>query len=84
MAVQLAEQRRQLIDSGVDLPGVPGLLADYLAAEQRAGRIRQDIDPRGAARVLLATLFGLFANPGSDSPPIGMAVSLLIDGIKQR
>jgi AcrR family transcriptional regulator len=81
---ELAEQRRQLLDSDVELPGLPGLLADYLAAEQRSGRIRQDVDPHDAARVLLATLFGLFASPASGTPAVDVAVSLLVDGIKPR
>ncbi|WP_093173072.1 TetR/AcrR family transcriptional regulator C-terminal domain-containing protein [Sinosporangium album] len=32
-------------------------LADYLAAEQRAGRVRADVDPVGSARLFLAGCF---------------------------
>ncbi|HEX4812656.1 MAG TPA: TetR/AcrR family transcriptional regulator C-terminal domain-containing protein [Nonomuraea sp.] len=32
-------------------------LADYLAAEQRLGRVRADVDPEASARLLLAGCF---------------------------
>jgi AcrR family transcriptional regulator len=40
-------------------PGPPEAVAAYLAAEQRLGRVRDDLDPREAAVVLLGVLFAL-------------------------
>ena len=48
---ELAAQRRQaMAAAGSSLPpGPPEAVAAYLAAEQRLGRVRADIDPREAA-----------------------------------
>ena len=83
---ELAEQRRQLAASAPDLPGPPGQLAAYLAAEQRVGRLRADIDPVAAAGVLLATLFGIVATAGlgpgpAGGTPIDTTVSIFLDGL---
>lgn len=65
--------------------GPPHQLQEYLAAEQRLGRIRRDVDTSEAAVVLLVILFGL-----ASGPPIGDraldatvagAVRLIVDGI---
>jgi AcrR family transcriptional regulator len=65
--------------------GPPHQLQEYLAAEQRLGRIRQDVDTSEAAVVLLVVLFGLAAGPpitdrSLDSTVAG-AVRLIVDGI---
>lgn len=68
------------------LPGPPGHLADHLAAEQRLGRVRSDADPRQAALVLLAVLFGLAVGPmpapgRADPETLRGAVDLLMTGL---
>ncbi|MDA8043985.1 MAG: TetR/AcrR family transcriptional regulator [Actinomycetota bacterium] len=78
---ELAAQRRQLMDSKADLPGVPTQLAQYLAAEQTLGRVRTDIPARHCAHVLLATMFGLAANPTSEGPSLPSAVAMFVEGI---
>lgn len=58
-----AQHRRVLATADGSLPaGPPAAIAAYLAAEQRLGRIRADVDPVTAAVVLLAALFGLTAS----------------------
>jgi len=49
-------------------PNPPGLLAEYLAAEQALGRVRADIDPTRAAITILATLMGLAITSAHDPP----------------
>jgi AcrR family transcriptional regulator len=62
--------------------GPPAALAAYLAAEQDDGRIRPGVDPRDAAVVLLALLFGLAAGPVPvHEATVRSAVTLLLDGI---
>lgn len=78
---ELAAQRRQFIDSQGDLPGVPAQLTEYLEAERRLGRLRRDVSARECAYVILATLFGLAANPSTDAPPVSAAVAMFTDGI---
>lgn len=65
---ELAAHRRNVMAAaGASLPpGPPEALARYLAAEQRLGRIRHDLDPAEAAAVLLGVLFAL-----ATLPPIG-------------
>jgi AcrR family transcriptional regulator len=60
---ELAAQRRRAMESaGPSLPpGPPEAVAAYLAAEQRLGRIRAEVDPREAAGILLGALFTLAA-----------------------
>lgn len=67
--------------------GPPGLLAAYLAAEQRLGRIRDSVDPVRAALTILATLFGVaLLMPAADDhaiDPAGLeaAVDLFVNGL---
>ena len=68
-------------------PGPPEAVAAYLAAEQRLGRIRPEIDPREAAGVFLGVLFALGSMPGIGdegvSPDrLASAVRLLVRGIQ--
>lgn len=68
------------------LPGPPGQVADYLAAEQRLGRVRASADPEQAALVLLAALFGLAVGPlpasGTVDPEVLRgAVELIMTGL---
>ena len=86
---ELAAQRRAaLAAAGSSLPpGPPEALAAYLAAEQRLGRVRTDVDPREAAGVLLGALFALAGMPGIGdealSPGrVASAVRLLVRGIQ--
>jgi AcrR family transcriptional regulator len=86
---ELAAQRRQaMAAAGTSLPpGPPEAMAAYLAAEQRLGRIRADLDPRDAAEVFLGMLFALGSMPGlgdeSLSPArIASAVRLLVRGLQ--
>ena len=85
---ELAAQRRQAIAAaGPSLPpGPPEAVAAYLAAEQRLGRVRPDLDPQEAARVLLGALFALGAMPatgdgGPDPDGVASAVRLIVRGI---
>jgi AcrR family transcriptional regulator len=86
---ELAAQRRQaMAAAGPSLPpGPPEAVAAYLAAEQRLGRVRGDIDPREAAEVFLGMLFALGAMPGlgdeSLSPTrVASAVRLIVRGLQ--
>jgi AcrR family transcriptional regulator len=86
---ELAAQRRQaMATAGSSLPpGPPEAVAAYLAAEQRLGRVRVDIDPREAAAVLLGALFALAGMPGIGeeglSPDrVASAVRLMVRGIQ--
>jgi AcrR family transcriptional regulator len=86
---ELAGQRRQAIAAaGNSLPpGPPEALAAYLAAEQRLGRVRADIDPGEAAGFFLGVLFALGTMPGiGDQGPspdrVASAVRLLVRGIQ--
>lgn len=74
-----------------ELPGPPGHLADYIAAEQALGRIRPELDPHRTALILLATLFGLIAPPraagngtGTPFPTLAEAVETIVKGIAGR
>ncbi len=86
---ELAAQRRQAIAAaGSSLPpGPPEAVAAYLAAEQRLGRVRGDIDPRDAAGILLGMLFALgtmpaIGNEGVRPDRVASAVRLLVRGIQ--
>ena len=86
---ELAAQRRQaMAAAGTSLPpGPPAALAAYIAAEQRLGRIREDVDPQEAASVLLGMLFALGTMPsiGVERPSpvrVASAVRMLIRGIE--
>ena len=85
---ELAAQRRQaLAASGGLLGGPPEAIASYLAAEQRLGRVRGDVDPTEAAIVFLAALFGLGVTSTTtdatlDRDRIASAVQLLVRGVE--
>jgi AcrR family transcriptional regulator len=88
---ELAAQRRQaMAAAGTSLPpGPPAAVAAYLAAEQRLGRIRADVDPMEAASVFLGMLFALGTMPaiGVENPSpvrVASAVRMLIRGIEPR
>jgi AcrR family transcriptional regulator len=73
---ELAARRQALLASGRPPPGPPAAIADYLAAEQRLGRVRSDIDPGDVALVILAMLFGLaIASTGDSSALSGERVA---------
>jgi AcrR family transcriptional regulator len=84
----VAQRRRAIAAAGDSLPpGPPEAIAAYLAAEQRLGRIRPDVDTREAAGILLGALFALAGGPGFDggepSPArVASAVRLLVRGIE--
>jgi AcrR family transcriptional regulator len=86
---ELAAHRRKVIaDAGPSLPpGPPEAVAAYLAAEQRLGRVRGDVDPREAAGILLAVLFALGTMPamgeGNFGPDrVASAVRLVVRGLQ--
>jgi AcrR family transcriptional regulator len=96
-AVQLVGLRDQILPlelamaaAGTSLPpGPPAAVAAYLAAEQRLGRIRADVDPMEAASVFLGMLFALGTMPaiGVENPSpvrVASAVRMLIRGIEPR
>ncbi len=82
-----AQRRRAMAAAGSSLPpGPPQAVAAYLAAEQRLGRVRPDVDPHEAAVVILGMLFALGTMPtigGKDLSPerIASAIRLLVRGI---
>lgn len=65
--------------------GPPHQLQEYLAAEQRLGRVRRDVDTSEAAVVLLVVLFGLAAGPPVTDraleATVAGAVRLIVEGI---
>jgi AcrR family transcriptional regulator len=83
-----AQRRRALAAAGPSLPpGPPEALAAYLAAEQRLGRVRGDIDAGEAAAVFLGVLYALGGMPGIGDEDIGpgriaSSVRLLVRGIR--
>jgi AcrR family transcriptional regulator len=86
---ELAAQRQRVLaaTAGALPPGPPEAIATYIAAEQRLGRVRPDVDPREAAIVMLAALFGLAAgrslgDPSLDHELIASAVRLFVRGIQ--
>ncbi len=86
---ELAAQRRQAMSAaGTSLPpGPPEGIAAYLAAEQRLGRVRADLDPREAASVLLGVLFALgtisaIGDEGLSPDRVASAVRLIVRGIQ--
>ena len=86
---ELAAQRRHaMAAAGTSLPpGPPEAIAAYVAAEQRLGRVRGDIDPREAAGILLGVLFALGTMPtigdeGLSPDRVASAVRLMVRGIQ--
>ena len=83
-----AHRQRVIAAAGPALPpGPPEAVAAYLAAEQRLGRIRGDVDPREAASLLLGALFALGSMPMAgdevlSSDRVASAVRLLVRGIR--
>ena len=86
---ELARQRHQTAPprpEGRPL-GPPEYIAEYLAAEQRLGRVRPDVATDQVAVVILATLFGLSVllsdeGTGVDRDLLVAAVRLLLTGIE--
>ena len=86
---ELAAQRQLAMEAARPAlpPGPPEAVAAYLAAEQRLGRIRGDIDPREAASLLLAMLFALgtmtaIGDEGLSPDRVASAVRLMVRGIQ--
>lgn len=86
---ELAAHRRNVMAAaGPSLPpGPPEAVAAYLAAEQRLGRVRGDVDPSEAAGILLGVLFALGTMPaigveGLSPGRVASAVRLLVRGIQ--
>jgi AcrR family transcriptional regulator len=83
-----AQRRRVMAAAGPSLPpGPPEAVAAYLAAEQRLGRVRADVDTREAAGLLLGILFALGTMPGTEAEGLSddrvvSAVSLIVRGIQ--
>jgi AcrR family transcriptional regulator len=83
-----AHRQKVMADAGPSLPpGPPDALAAYLAAEQRLGRVRDDLDPTEAAAVLLGVLFALGTLPpigekGVGPDRVASAVRLVVRGLE--
>ncbi len=83
-----AQRRRALAAAGSSLPpGPPEAMAAYMAAEQRLGRVRADLDPTEAASLLLEALFAIAAmstieNADLDPERLASVVRLLVRGIQ--
>jgi AcrR family transcriptional regulator len=80
----LAAAQRHAAERGVATDPHRALGA-YLAAEQRLGRIRADVDPDQTGLLLLLLLFGLGVQPGlAVTALVAQAVDLLVDGLVPR
>lgn len=83
-----AHRLKVMAASGPSLPpGPPEALASYLAAEQRLGRVRADVDTREAAGILLGVLFALGMMPGIGDEGlrpdrVDSAVRLVVRGLE--
>lgn len=80
----LAAHRRALAERGYGPHHPRDVLADYLAAEQRAGRVKATADPKAAAQLLLgACMFTAFLETfGTSCDDVGETlVSTLLDGL---
>jgi AcrR family transcriptional regulator len=78
--------RAQLVEALRRAGGPPLLLADFLAAEQRLGRVRPDIDPARTAVVVLAAFLGVQTSPlagaeGLDDEDIRSFAELFCHGV---
>jgi AcrR family transcriptional regulator len=83
---ELSSQRLAMLEREGPLPGPPRAIAAYLAAEQRLGRVRTDIDPDEVAVLLLAMLFGLAIASNQGAAPlttehIASAVHVFVRGM---
>ena len=70
-------------------PGPPEAVAEYLAAEQRLGRVRADVDAVETAGLLLGLLFALgtmpgFGDGGHGPERVANAVRLVVRGMQPR
>lgn len=92
---ELASGLRDMMTAGTRPPAGPGppsdgpvrLVGGYLAAEQRLGRIRTDVDPSTTAMILLALLFGLAMAPAEPHSPVDVvmieaAIDLVLGGLE--
>jgi AcrR family transcriptional regulator len=86
---ELAARRHEAVvaTGGSMPPGPPEAIAVYLVAEQRLGRVHPDVDPREAAIVILAVLFGLAVDPSFGRGSLGQerlasAVRLIARGFE--
>lgn len=86
---ELADARRRAMAAapGSLPPGPPEAIAAYLAEEQRLGRVRAEVDPREAAILILAALFGLAAGQVTgdadvQDEQIASAVRLFVRGLQ--
>jgi AcrR family transcriptional regulator len=86
---ELAEQQRLVAFGPPEARpvGPPEYIAEYLAAEQKLGRVRADVAPDRMAMVILATLFGLSVplfdgEVGLDQALLTTAVRMLLTGIE--
>jgi AcrR family transcriptional regulator len=66
--------------------GPPLLLADFLAAEQRLGRVRSDVDPSRTAVMVLAAFLGVQTSPlagsqGLDEDDVRLFADLICSGL---
>lgn len=81
---ELVQQQSADALSVESLGGPPQLLAAYLAAEQRQGRIRATVDTSALAVLLLAALFGLalspLGRPGTLEGVLAQAVDIILEG----
>lgn len=83
---ELAAQRRAAMAAGTPMPGPPDAIAGYLAAEQRLGRVRADLDVHEAAGLLLAVLFAVGTMTAAAGEPltaarVASAVRLVVRGM---
>jgi len=84
----LARNLRQAAASA-PAEGPPESITAYLAAEQRLGRVRADVDVERTAVIILALLFGLAMIPAEperavDPAIIEAGVDLLLTGLEPR
>jgi AcrR family transcriptional regulator len=78
--------REELVDALRSTGGPPLLLADFLAAEQRLGRLRSDLDPARTAVMLLAAFLGVQTSPlagskGLDEDDVQLFAELFCAGL---
>jgi TetR/AcrR family fatty acid metabolism transcriptional regulator len=59
-----------------------GYLCDYLAARQRAGEVRQDLDLEVVARLVYSHLFLRHLWPEPELPPLQAPVDVLLRGLR--